>query len=89
VANHASSKKRIRQTERRTTRNKHVRTTTRTVVKRVRAALASEDVQAAEQHLASARQLIDRAVRKGVYHWKTGARYVSRLTAQVDALKRA
>jgi small subunit ribosomal protein S20 len=87
VANHDSAKKRIRQTQRRTARNKHVRSTTRTVVKRVRAALAQEDVQAAEKHLADARRLIDRAVRKGVYHWKTGARYVSRLTSQVDALK--
>lgn len=87
VANHASAKKRIRQTRRRTARNRHVRSTTRTAVKRVRSALANEDVQAAEQHLAVARKLIDRAVRKGVYHWKTGARYVSRLASQVDALK--
>jgi small subunit ribosomal protein S20 len=87
VANHVSAKKRIRQTERRTARNKHVRSTTRSAVKRVRTALAQQDAQAAEKHLADARQLIDRAVRKGIYHWKTGARYISRLTAQVTALK--
>ncbi|MFW6051002.1 MAG: 30S ribosomal protein S20 [Myxococcota bacterium] len=87
MANHASAKKRIRQTQKRTARNKAVRSSTRTLVKRVRAAVAEGDAQAAEQHLAAARQRIDRAVQKGVYHWKTGARYISRLSRQVQALK--
>lgn len=87
MANHASAKKRIRQTKKRTERNRAVRSTTRSVVKRVRTALADGDAQAAEQHLAVATRKIDTAVRKGVYHWKTGARYISRLSRQVAALK--
>ncbi|HHH31183.1 MAG TPA: 30S ribosomal protein S20, partial [Polyangiaceae bacterium] len=30
--------------------------------------------------------LIDRAVAKGIYHRRTGARYISRLTSRVAAL---
>ena len=39
MANHASAKKRVRQTIKRTARNRHIRTTVRTCVKRVRAAI--------------------------------------------------
>lgn len=87
MANHASAKKRIRQTKKRTAHNRHVRATTRTYVKRVRSAIAEGDASKAETWLAAARREIDMAVRKGVYHWKTGARYISRLSRQVHALK--
>lgn len=86
MANHPSSKKRIRQTAKRTARNRHVRSTTRSLVKRVRAAIAQGDAQAAEKHLDAATRAIDVAVRKGIYHWKTGSRYVSRLSRQVAQL---
>ncbi len=86
MANHASAKKRIRQTEKRTTRNRHIRTTVRTYVKRVRAAIAAEDKATAEQALAVAARSIDSAVSKGVYHRRTGSRYISRLSHQVAQL---
>lgn len=86
MANHASSKKRIRQTEKRTARNRHIRTTVRTYVKRVRAAIAAADKPGAEKALAAAVRGIDSAVTKGIYHRKTGSRYISRLSQQVAAL---
>ena len=86
MANHASSKKRIRQTIKRTARNKHVRTTTRSSVKAVREAIASGDKAAAEKALATATRRIDMAVSKGVYHRKTGSRYISRLATQVASM---
>lgn len=86
MANHASSKKRIRQTAKRTARNKHIRSTVRTQVKSVRAAVDASDKDSASQALAKAVSLIDGAVSKGVFHRKTGARYVSRLTRQVNDL---
>jgi small subunit ribosomal protein S20 len=86
MANVDSAKKRIRQTEKRTARNKHVRTIVRTVMKRVREALASKDKKAATTALVTAVKSIDSAVSKGVYPRKTGSRYVSRLSAQVAAL---
>lgn len=86
VANHASAKKRIRQTLKRTARNRHVRTNVRNCIKRVRRAIVAGDRAAADQALALAVSRIDRAVSKGVYHRKTGSRYISRLVRQVSAL---
>lgn len=89
MANVESAKKRIRQTERRTARNKHVRSTVRGSMKRVREALAKGEATAAATALADAIQKIDAAVSKGVYHKNAGSRYVSRLSSQVAALKKA
>ncbi len=86
MANHASAKKRARQTVKRTARNKHIRTTVRSFVKRVREAIDAEDKSAAQTALQVAISQIDGAVHKGVFHRKTGSRYISRLAGQVAAL---
>ncbi len=86
MANHASAKKRIRQTIKRTERNRHIRSTVRTFVKRVRVAVDAADKATAETALQKAIQEIDGAVAKGVYHRKTGSRYISRLSQQVASL---
>ena len=86
MANHDSSKKRIKQTIVRTERNKHVRSTVRSFVKNARVAIESGDKAAASTALADAIRRIDMAVSKGVYHRKTGSRYISRLSAQVAGL---
>ncbi len=89
MANVDSAKKRIRQTERRTARNKHVRSTVRGTIKRVREALEKGEATTAATALADAIKKIDAAVSKGVYHKNAGSRYVSRLSSQVAALKKA
>jgi len=86
MANVESAKKRIRQTEKRTARNRHVRTTVRTYIKRVREAVAGGDQSAAKTALDVAVRHIDKAVSKGVYHRNTGSRYVARLTEAVQKL---
>jgi len=86
VANHASAIKRHRQNEKRALRNKHVRSTVRGLVKHVRVAIDAGDKPAAEVALKNAVRRIDMAVTKGVYHRKTGSRYISRLSHQVAAL---
>ncbi|MGF1465727.1 MAG: 30S ribosomal protein S20 [Sandaracinaceae bacterium] len=86
MANHASAKKRIRQTVKRTLRNRYIGSTVRTYVKRVRAAIDEGDRSVAEEALKQAVRRIDAAVNKGVFHRKTGSRYISRLTRQVQAL---
>lgn len=86
MANHASAKKRIRQTAKRTLRNRHIRSTVRGAVKSVRAAIDTGDAAAASAALKPAIRHIDMAVSKGVYHRKTGSRYISRLSAQVAAI---
>ena len=87
MANHKSSEKRARQTPKRTQRNRDVKSTARTYVKRVREAIESVNVQEAEQALAQCVKQIDRAVAKGVLHRKTGSRTISRLSTQVASLK--
>lgn len=87
VANHDSSKKRIKQTERRTARNRHVRSTVRSAIKRARTALEAGEPKAAQEAVREAESHIRKAVSKGVYHAKTGSRYVSRLQGQATALK--
>lgn len=86
MANHASAKKRIRQTLKRTARNRHIRSTVRTYVKRVRVAIEQGDFTAAKGAFDLAAKKIDAAVSKGIYHRKTGSRYISRLATQVNAL---
>jgi small subunit ribosomal protein S20 len=83
VANHESARKRIRQTAKRTERLRRVRTTTRTFMKRLRAAIVTGDKKSAEASLQIAISQIDRAVAKGVFHRRTGSRYIARLSSQV------
>ena len=86
MANHASAKKRIRQTLKRTERSKHIRSTVRGLVKRVRVAVAEGDKASAQESLKQAIRRIDMAVNKGIFHRKTGSRYISRLTTRVNGL---
>lgn len=86
MANHLSAKKRIRQTIKRTARNRHLRSTVRTKIKRVHVAIQAGDKKAAHAALPPAVEGIDAAVSKGIYHRKTGSRYISRLTKQVNGL---
>ncbi|MGB3051498.1 MAG: 30S ribosomal protein S20 [Polyangiales bacterium] len=87
MANHASAKKRVRQTIKRTARNRQIRTNVRTCVKRVRTAIETGDAEAAKKALVEAVSRIDGAVSKGIYHRKTGSRHIARLTHQVNALQ--
>ncbi len=86
MANHASAKKRIRQTLKRTARNQHIRTTVRTYIKRCRVAIESGNAEEAKSALSDATRRIDMAVSKGIYPRKRGSRYISRLSSQVAAL---
>lgn len=86
MANHASAKKRNRQTKKRTARNRVQRTKVRNLVKAVRVAIEEENKSDAKVALESAIKRIDRGVSKGLFHRKAGARYISRLTRQVAAL---
>ena len=86
MANTKSAEKRMRQSAERRERNRADRSTMRTAVKRVRGALASGDIAAAETALASAVQVIDKSAKKRVVHPNTAARTKSRLA---KAVKRA
>lgn len=86
MANHKSALKRNRQNEKKNERNKHVRSTLRTFIKRVREAVAQKDAGAAKEALAAAIPVIDGAASKGVIHRNNASRNVSRLTRLVGTL---
>ena len=86
MANHPQAKKRNRQRIKRTLRNKHFRSTVRTCVKRVRAALVEGDAAKAGEALGAAAKHLDRAVTKGIMMRRTASRTISRLTLAVNRL---
>jgi len=86
MANIKSALKRIRQSERRRTRNAAVRSSVRTAVKAVRGALESGARDKARAALARTVQTLDKAVTKGVIHRNAAARKKSRLARQLNAL---
>ncbi len=86
MANTASARKRIRQTERRTVRNRARLSRMRNFIKKVEAAIAGGDKTNAETALRQAQPEMQRAAGKGVVHRNTVARRLSRLSARVNAL---
>ena len=86
MANTASARKRIRQTERRTERNQARRSRMRTFVKKVETAIASGDKAGAVEALREAQPEMQRAATKGVAHLNTISRKISRLSARIKHL---
>ena len=86
MANHPSAEKRNRQRIKRTLRNRTVTSSVRTLVKKVRTALAAKDKEAAKTALLIAVKALDKAATKGVFHVKAASRTVSRLSAAVHKL---
>jgi small subunit ribosomal protein S20 len=86
LAHHKSALKRIKQNEKKAARNKHVRTTLRTFIKRVREAVAAKDTTLAQESLQAAIPYIDAAASKGVIHRSNASRNVSRLNKLVNTL---
>ena len=87
MANHFSALKRARQTERRTARNRVNTSRVRTQLRLLRESLAKGDKQAAEQVYRQTVSALDKAIQKGVIHENTAARYKSRLSVRLNALK--
>ena len=86
MANTASAKKRVRQTERRTAVNRSRVSRIRTFVKKVELALASGNAEEAKAAFEAAQPEIMRGVTKGVMHRNTASRKVSRLAHRVKVI---
>jgi small subunit ribosomal protein S20 len=86
VASHKSALKRIKQTEKRTARNRAHTTLLRHEIRKLRQAIAAKDKAGATPLLKPALALIDHSARKGVLHRNTAARYKSRLTLAYNSL---
>lgn len=83
MANHFSALKRARQTEKRTDQNRANKSRFRTALRRFRTALQSSDSAQAKSAFGETVSLIDKAVKNGVIHKNTAARYKSRLSAKL------
>lgn len=86
MANIKSAKKRILVTETKAARNKAIKSGVKTAIKKVEAAVAANDKDAAKAALTVAISTIESASSKGVYHKNNAGRKVSRLTKLVNAM---
>lgn len=86
MANIKSAKKRILVDRRNAERNKAVKSTVKTAIKKVDAAIAANDKATATTALTSAITEINKAASKGIYHKKNASRKISRLTIAVNKI---
>lgn len=82
MANHVSAAKRHIQSEKRRVRNRAVKSALHTQLKKTRSNMTPENVIGGQSTLAI-------AARKGVMHWKTAARKISRMMKAAISQKRA
>ncbi len=87
MANIKSAKKRVLVAETRNARNKAIKSGVKTAVKKVTAAVAAADKEAAAQALLNATSVIDKACKKGVLKKNTASRKVSRLAKAVNEIQ--
>ncbi len=87
MANIKSAKKRILVTETKAARNKSIKSAVKTSIKKVEAAVAAQDKEAASAALNSAVSTIEKAATKGVYHKNNASRKVSRLSKAVNSME--
>ena len=86
MANIKSAKKRVLVSKTRNERNKSIKSAVKTEIKKVEAAIAANDKEAAAAALLSATSKIDKAATKGVYHKNTASRKISRLAKAVNSI---
>ena len=86
LANIKSAKKRILVTRTRAERNKAVKSSVKTAIKKVFAAIESGDKAAAQAELVAATKTIEMAGSKGVYHKNNVARKVARISKAVNEM---
>lgn len=89
MANHRSSLKRIRSSEKRRQRNRMVRGSTRSAVKTARTKMAGKNLTEAEAAVQQAISALDSAANKGVIHKNNAARRKSRLMRQLNRTRAA
>ena len=84
-----SALKRARQTVKRNLRNISVKSTLKTVIKKVETAVSSGNKEDALKSLLAAVRVLNVAASKGIIHRNTASRKISRLTKKVNTLSLA
>jgi len=87
MATHKSAAKRARQNTVRNLRNRHVLSTMRTAIKKVRAAIEKKDLANLDTLLREAQSVIGKTRKKGTIHANNAARKISRLAIAVSKAK--
>lgn len=82
MADHKSALKRIRQTEKRTARNRSRISCIKTFIKKFMASIGTDNMQ---QAFRDAQSELHKGVTKGVLHKNTAARKISRLSRKIKA----
>ena len=83
MANHQSSKKRIRQTEKRRLHNKYYAVTTRNAVRELR---ALSDKKEAEEMLPKVSSMLDKLAKRNIIHKNKAANIKSKLVKHIAAI---
>lgn len=86
MAHHKSAKKRIRQNEKKRIRNRHIRTTLRSALKRFEQTLEKKNVEELKALLDKTISIVDAAASKGVIHKNKAARHVSQMRRKINSL---
>lgn len=86
MANIKSAKKRILVIDKKTERNKAIKSKVKTYIKKVYAAIEANDKDAAAVALKEATSEISKATSKGLYHKNTASRKISRLNKAVNEM---
>jgi small subunit ribosomal protein S20 len=89
LANTKSAIKRARQNIKRRVRNRIVRSSTRTYVKKARTLIEGEDTSLATEAVREAVSALDKAAQKGVIHRNNAARRKSRLMKRLNAMQQS
>ena len=84
MANIKSAKKRILVTAKRQARNKHIKSSTKTAIKKFTLSTTAGDKTAMQTLFTQAVAAIDKATAKGVYHKNTASRKKSQLAKMVN-----
>lgn len=86
MANIKSAKKRAIQSEKRRKQNASHRSMMRTYIKKVYAAVATGDKEAAQTAYQSMQTVVDRQAARGLIHKNKASRHKANLTKQISAL---
>ena len=86
MANSAQARKRARQSVKRRDHNISQKSTTRTAIKKVVAAIRAGEKENANTHFKQAASLLDRLAGRKIIHTNTASRLKSRLNKKIKAL---
>jgi small subunit ribosomal protein S20 len=86
VANHKSALKRFRQTAKRRLANKHIKSTTRSLVRDARDAVEGKSTDTAQTAVRQAQAQLNRAASKGIIPKRRASRQVARLNKALQRM---